>query len=354
MLVMKIFLFVLFIVTKFFMFSQKYANEFLFLGAGARSFGMGNAVITSTNDATAGYWNPSNLVNLTTNLNLSLMHTNYFGGLSKYDFGAVALKQKDTSSIAFTFFRFGVDDIPNTLDIIDANGNIDLSKVKSFSIADYCVMLSYTRYTNMPFLVGGNVKIIRRIVGKFASATGFGVDLSVNYKLKNLLFSLVARDVTSTFSYWKYNTSEFEETFIKTGNAIPHNGFEITYPRLCFGTSLKKNFKEKVNILIETNFDFTFDNKRNTLLRTNIFSIDPRCGLEVSYINLLFFRTGIFNIQQVSNENLKTVYNVQPTIGVGVKYKNFSIDYAFTDIANASVAMYSHVISISLGLNGKL
>ncbi|MCX7954744.1 MAG: PorV/PorQ family protein [Bacteroidales bacterium] len=334
-----------------FMYSQKYSNEFLFLGAGARAFGMGNAVIASTTDATSAYWNPSKLVNLDKNLNFSLMHSNYFGGISKYDFAAVAMKQKDSTSVALTFFRFGVDDIPNTLDIIDANGNIDFTKIKSFSVADYCVMLSYAKLTNLPILFGGNVKFIRRIVGEFASAIGFGFDIAASYKHKRLWFSIVARDVTSTFTYWSYNKSQFEETFIKTGNAIPQNGFEITTPRLCIGAAYYLQQKEKINLLIETNYDFTFDKKRNTLVRTNITSLDPKFGIEASYDNILFIRAGIFNIQQITNEKLKKVLNLQPTVGIGVKYKNISIDYAFTNIANTSVAMYSHVISLNFGIN---
>ena len=69
-------------------------------------------------------------------------------------------------------------------------------------------------------------------------------------------------------------------------------------------------------------------------------------GLEFSYLKMIFLRAGVYNIQQISDFNGKKSYNFQPSIGVGVFYKNVGFDYAFTDIGNASVALYSHVIGL--------
>jgi hypothetical protein len=41
--------------------AQKFVNEFLNIGVSARAHGMSGAVITSTKDGTAGYWNPAGL-----------------------------------------------------------------------------------------------------------------------------------------------------------------------------------------------------------------------------------------------------------------------------------------------------
>ncbi len=56
-------------------------------------------------------------------------------------------------------------------------------------------------------------------------------------------------------------------------------------------------------------------------------------------------------MQYVSDLSNITTLNVQPNIGVGVAFKGFHLDYAFTDIGDASVALYSHVISLRLRLN---
>ena len=71
--------------------APKYSNEFLNIGVGARSLGMSNAVIASTDDVHAGYWNPSGLSGLNSDLQIGLMHSEYFAGIAKYDFGAIAV-----------------------------------------------------------------------------------------------------------------------------------------------------------------------------------------------------------------------------------------------------------------------
>ena len=45
--------------------TPKYSNEFLNLGAGARSLGMGKTQVSLADDATAGYWNPAALTKVT-------------------------------------------------------------------------------------------------------------------------------------------------------------------------------------------------------------------------------------------------------------------------------------------------
>jgi hypothetical protein len=56
-------------------------------------------------------------------------------------------------------------------------------------------------------------------------------------------------------------------------------------------------------------------------------------------------------MQYVVDFNDTKQLNVQPNIGVGLNFKNFYLDYAFTDIGDASVALYSHVLSIRLKLD---
>ena len=53
---------------------------------------------------------------------------------------------------------------------------------------------------------------------------------------------------------------------------------------------------------------------------------------------------------RVAIDDSKTL-NFQPNVGIGLTIKNFHLDYAFTDIGDASVALYSHVISLRLKLD---
>ena len=61
--------------------SPKYSNEFLNIGVGARSLGMSNSVITSSSDVMAGYLNPANLTRIDSDLQIGLMHAEYFAAL---------------------------------------------------------------------------------------------------------------------------------------------------------------------------------------------------------------------------------------------------------------------------------
>src|SRR3954471_15712741 len=99
---------------------RKYSNEFLNIGAGARGLAMGNAQVASVNDATAGYWNPAGLAEVKDNPTATLMHAEYFAGIAKYDYAAVAVPiQENKRTLGFSLLRFAVDDIPNTLFLVE-------------------------------------------------------------------------------------------------------------------------------------------------------------------------------------------------------------------------------------------
>ena len=336
--------------------APKYSNEFLSIGVGARALGMSNAYITSSNDVTSGYWNPAGLLGIKNNLQVGLMHSEYFAGIAKYDYGAVATRLDSTSAMGFTLIRFAVDDIPNTTELIDANGNVDYDRITSFSAADYAFLFSYAKKLKKEGLnVGGNVKVIRRKVGDFAGAWGFGLDAGMQYEKGKWKFAAMARDVTSTFNAWSFDlTDQMKEVFAVTGNEIPENSVEITLPKVLLGSARKfKIYKDKLSLLTELDLDLTFDGKRNVLIKSKAVSIDPHWGFELGYLDLVFLRGGIGNIQQSTDVIGRHITTWQPNLGVGLKLKSLSLDYALTDIGDRSVALYSNVFSLRLDINKK-
>ncbi len=328
--------------------TAKYSNEFLSIGVGARSLSMSNAMVASTNDATSGYWNPAGLSSLQTDFDASIMHAEYFAGIAKYDYlgGAMAL---DTSSfLGATIIRFGVDDIPNTTDLIDSDGNLDYDRISKFSAADYALLLSYARKTTIPNLsYGVNAKIIYRNIGQFAHAWGFGLDLGLQYKLSDWKFGLLARDITSTFNAWNFNEDELIiEVQDSVFNFAPDNSLEITLPKLLLGASRDFPIYDKFTGLVELDLEFTFDGQRHVLIEGDPISIDPRLGIEINYNQLAFVRFGIGNFQRVVEFDEKESLTLQPNFGIGIQFKGLSIDYALTDIGDQSLAIYSNVFSI--------
>ena len=125
---------------------RKYSNEFLNIGAGARGLAMGNAQVASVNDASAGYWNPAGLTGVKDVPNIALMHAEYFSGIAKYEYASLAIPVQDNKrTLGFSLLRFAVDDIPNTLFLVEPDGSINYNNVQAFSSADYAFLFSFAQ-----------------------------------------------------------------------------------------------------------------------------------------------------------------------------------------------------------------
>ncbi|MCT4604290.1 MAG: PorV/PorQ family protein [Marinifilum sp.] len=325
-----------------------YSNEFLSIGVGARSFAMGNASVASQSNVEAAYWNPASLVTIDNKYDMAAMHAEYFGGLSAYDYAGLSIKLNQESAIAFSLIRFGVDDIPNTLELIDNEGNLRYDRITTFTSADYALLISYARKTGIKGLdVGGNVKLIYRHTGDFASAYGFGIDLAATYSRSSWKFGALLRDATSTFNSWVFKTDQLEEVFAVTGNEIPENSTELSLPKLILGVSKEFQLSDKFALLAEFNTDLTFDGKRNVLVQGDPISIDPHMGIEASFKKFIFLRAGVNNFQEETDFNNSKSWAFQPNLGLGINYKNFRLDYALTDVGDQSIARYSNVFSLA-------
>ena len=335
--------------------APKYSNEFLSIGVGAEALGQANAVVAQTNGVNSGYWNPAGLTHVDKWLEVGLMHSEYFAGIAKYDYLGLAHSIDEKSTIGFTAIRFAVDDIPNTTQLIDNNGNIDYDRITSFTAADYGFLFSYARKLPIKGLsVGGSFKVIHRKIGSFAKSWGFGIDAGAQYETKNKWkFGLMLRDVTSTFNAWVFTLdSETQEVFLNTGNALPENGLELTLPRIILAGYRKFDLGKKgIYASSEIDIDITTDGRRNTVLKTDLLSFDPHVGVEIGFKNYVQLRAGVSNMQFVKNFDDSESFNIQPNIGIGLNIKNFYLDYAFTDIGDASVSLYSHIVSLRIKLN---
>ncbi len=339
---------------------RKYSNEFLNIGAGARGLAMGSTQVASADDATAGYWNPAGLTNVTDNPSVSFMHADYFAGIGKYDFISAALPlAQGNQTLGISMLRFGVDDIPNTLFLVQPDGSVNYNNIQSFSSADYAFLLSYSKLLSnnddKMLSWGGNAKVIYRKVGSFANAWGFGFDVGAMYTTPTWRFGVVARDVTSTFNAWSFSfTDEEKQVLYLTDNDIPIKSTELTAPRLVLGAGYNFAFGDKFHLLAQTDMDITFDGERNTVLHSYIVSVDPKVGLEANINNSVFIRAGASNFQRALADgdtlNQKKVWIFQPSIGAGFKIGNVMIDYAFTNLANQSNPLYTHVFSLKIDL----
>jgi hypothetical protein len=328
---------------------RNYSNEFLNIGVDAAALGMSKSVVATSNDVNSIYWNPAGLVNVE-DYEGSLMHASYFAGIANYNFAAFAMPIDDKSAIGISIIRFGVDNILNTTELIDSQGNINFNNISTFSAADYAFNIAYAK--NLIFrdlYFGINAKVIRRVIGDFASSWGFGFDAGIQFEKKNWKFGLMVRDITTTYNSWSFNKTEFD----KIKNSIPGQNqelpetTEITKPKIQFGIARKFRVGRDLHLLTELDLNMRFV-QTNDIISTSFASIDPTFGFQLDYTDIVYLRGGIGNIQNTTQFDGNKSVSLQPNFGVGFKYNGIQIDYALTNIGSVGNALYSNIFSIKI------
>lgn len=301
--------------------ASKYAGEFLTLGMGARAAGLGGAYSSIASDATAPYWNPAG-VPLVDQKEILLMHSELFGGIIAYDCVGFVFPS-NSSAFGVNFFRLGVKNIPFPKDLewedvgidgIDGTGDegedndtldpgepliYNEKRIQRVTNNDLALFLSYGWVYSNGFSFGASLKMIRREIGSY-SAYGSGADFGIIYRpSKSFSLGLNIQDVTTTFISWSTGT------------------WEKILPTLKFGISTNHWIdKLKGRLLFSIDQDLRFEGRR----KTSQFSVgrvsdDFRFGVEYSYNEVVGIRLG-------------SEYG-ELTAGMGVKYRNYVIDYAF-------------------------
>src|SRR5258708_34026521 len=135
----------------------------------------------SVSDGTVGNRNQAYLANIRAKPQLNLMHSEYYAGIGKYDFANLVLPLKDNKrTLGLTLLRFAVDNIPNTILLVQPDGTVNFANITTFSLADYAFIFSLaqkaslSKNSNINF--GINAKGIHRIAGSFASAWRSGFE----------------------------------------------------------------------------------------------------------------------------------------------------------------------------------
>ncbi len=292
--------------------TAKYAGDFLALGAGGRSLGMGGAFVAVSRDVTSGYWNPAGLAFIDYP-ELMLMHSRQFSGVVNYDYGSFGLPVGKKNSLGFSLIRVGIDNIKRTAlpnpDIgigetyVDENGQLvrNTPFVKdTFSSSDYAMFLTYSKRMAANFSFGGNVKLIYRSIGD-NSAWGVGFDVGVLFNpVSKLIVGANLQDVTSTLVAWDTGRKELITPSLHTG---------VTYP-------IAASFLGgKVQPAVD--FIFRFENRRQSAAgNIGRTSVDANFGLEYQYRDAFAIRVGSNEVGDF-------------TAGAGIHFPKLYIDYAF-------------------------
>lgn len=309
--------------------NAKYAGEYLTLGAGARSAGMGGTGTALSNDVTAGYYNPANL-SLLSYPQIAVFHESRFAGLFNYDYGAGALPIDSLQTVALSAIRFGYGEIKDTRNaLVDRNGNgeidegdrIDPNLVRIGTAADWAFIGSYSRLINERLSVGGNVKVLYKSILD-TSAWGVGIDIGARYQaLEHLQVGATLFDATKSTLAWETGHQEF------------------IVPSLRLGGAYDLRIAQKHAVVPTVDAVFRFEGRSEVAnVDLGIASMDVAAGLEYGYNDKFFARAGYTEVGQL-------------TVGAGVKLPKLNIDYAFTrENADLDGIGATHRVSLMLTL----
>ncbi len=328
----------------------KYGNDFLSIGAGARALGMGGAHSALTNDVTAGYWNVAGLSSIE-NTQFIYMHSERFGGIVGYDYGAIAFPLESTDGVlAISFIRQGVDNIANTLNAWDAENDRPVQDeetvITTFSAADYAFFVSFAKEYNEQLSLGVNAKVIHQRLGPFANAWGYSLDIGAQFKTDIVDFGASIQDITTMQKIWSVSEGEFEGFQEVFGDSIPSGENEYVLPSVRLGAA--KTFSmDDFEFAAAADLNLLFENRQAYYINIGRMSLEPHIGAEVTYKNRLSVRAGLtdFIDDPVSG------FSVSPTLGLGLKVADFCLDYGFASFAGTSSTLgYTHRISLKFEL----
>jgi hypothetical protein len=243
-------------------FAARYAGEFLEIGVGGRSVGMGGAFTAIADDPTAFYWNPCGL-GYNKGLKFSGMYADLFGGLATYSVAGL-IAEVPGAVVGVNWIRLGVTDIPRYPDYDNRflfpygdlqnglpypyNDPRELIVAQHgeptgyFSDSESAIFLSFAKlneflldlgwsYFSIPVQlpVGANLKIIQNSLDT-ESATGIGVDVGTQLRLRTedligqrmpgwLCWGMNIQDMTRTQVNWGKGIRDVIPTNFRIGGA---------------------------------------------------------------------------------------------------------------------------------------
>jgi hypothetical protein len=271
--------------------------EELRIPVGSRGVALGGGVVAEVNGVDALFWNPAGASFTNKSAEAMFSHVtwiadikvNYLSAIANFGgvgvFG-VSLKSLDFGEIPVT-----------TVDEPDGTG-------ERFSPTFLTAAVSYSRRMTDRIYVGANLKLIsERILRE--SATGFAVDIGLQYRLESgLKFDAVMKNIGGNM--------KFDGPDLEWGVVIP--GSEPGSPV----RSLRVPLQEfELPAAFELGFAYSFKIGESSLtlagsFQNNNFTLDEyKGGLEYSFKNMLFFRVGYSYVNETDY-----VFN-SPSFGVG-------------------------------------
>ncbi len=315
----------------------KYAGELFEFPGDARSVAMGCTGVSSTHEAATGFYNPA-LVGWPHQPSLTLAHREQFGGVVSADLVAVSFQRSSDLAVHLGLVRRGVDDIPDTR-LADTNGDGILEdderlvpeKIRYFNQREWGILLSVARKNQTGWRWGASAKLVGQwLAGELG--LGLGFDLGVWRAFgRSLSLGVMLQDVTTTQVHW--STGRWETTAPRVTTGLR---WDFTLPLIRRAVTIEGELTSRLDgQRLERFVDLGPVNLGQVVLGP--VSVMASLGLELALNDNLRLRAGS-----------ATLYPF--TLGAGLSFKAFSLDYAYVGDTQAGVFEPTHQLSINLFL----
>lgn len=309
------------------------AAQFLKIGAGARSLGMGGAAAAMPGDVYSIYWNPGSLSHIATTGEATFTHAAWLADIN-YDFAAAAMNVEGFGTLGLSITSLRVpEDIVRTESNPEGDG-------RKWNASDFAMGFSFARSLTDRFSIGITAKYIRQTIwNEAASGIAFDVGTIYTTPFKDLK---IGASISNFGSKMRLDGSDISFNSVPGGQAGagPQNvlanyttdSYDIP---LTFRIGLSMDVLKINNIRTTVAIDATHPNDNSEYVNS---------GVEVAYDEMVFGRIGYKSLFLDNSEQ-------GFTWGAGVNFNlssnaSIKVDYAFADYNRLKNVQY---LTVSVG-----
>ena len=310
------------------------AAAFLEIGPGSVATGMGGAFVSIANDATALYWNPSGIADLTNN-EVTIFHANWIAS-TNFDYAALVIPLGGAGNLGFSFTSFSMaDEMVRTVDQPEGTGEF-------YSAGDIAVGLSYARKLTDRFSIGFTAKYIQETIWH-ESASAIAIDAGTIFRTDLFNGLTIGASISNFGTQMKLNGSDIR-TFARVNPALLGSNDQVPYNVELDSWDLPFLFQIGISTNIIKDDDYRFLIAVDALHPNNNYE-SMNVGGQFSFRDFLFIRGGFRNLFLTDREG-------GLTLGVGVNSKLlFSDDFVGFDYAYRNFGRLENVHTLSVDIN---
>jgi len=300
-------------------YAGRYAGDFMLIGPGVRAVGMGSAFTAVADDGSAAFWNASGIAQMQ-RPNLEVMRAFLYENLAAYDFVTFSIPLPAKTTIGMSYTQLSIDKIPiydekwlvYNVDVRSSDVDLQLTGdpdgyfTSRDQVFKFVFAKNITQVINLGWdlfelpieYYGGAVfKYIKRNLYDHIG-TGTGFDLSF---MMSTDFALLTDVEWLGKIKFGTNIQDIAGTAISWDTSSKHSDEVITGVRYGLAVDQQLDFINS-NCIVSFDWGEMYDFKRHL-------------GAEFTYNDIISVRSGIDDEQF--------------TAGLGLKFKNYMLDYAF-------------------------